>query len=75
MRKVNKKILVAALSLLLIACTFVTILSFTMAANGDNDEVLQRADAGSSFDVVNITNIDLIVTNSHEGTDKVFHIV
>lgn len=75
MRKVNKKILVAALSLLLIACTFVTILSFTMAANGDNDEVLQRADAGSSFDVVTITNIDRIVTNSHEGTDKVFHIV
>lgn len=75
MRKVNKKILVAALSLLLIACTFVTILSFTMAANGDNDEVLQRADADSSFDVVTITNIDRIVTNSHEGTDKVFHIV
>ncbi|MCR5148803.1 MAG: DUF5057 domain-containing protein [Eubacterium sp.] len=75
MRKVNKKILVAALSLLLIACAFVTILSFTMAADDDDNSMPTVVSASPDFDVVTTTNIDRIVKNSHEGTDKVFHIV
>ncbi|MBR1675000.1 MAG: DUF5057 domain-containing protein [Eubacterium sp.] len=74
MRKINKKILVAALSLLLVACAFVTILSFTMAADGDPDEG-KTVEASPSFDVVTIYNIDRIIQNSIDGDDPYFHIV
>ena len=75
MRKINKKILVAALSLLLIACAFVTILSFTMAASGDGEDGTKTVEASPSFDVVTVYNIDRIVENSNSGTDPYFHIV
>jgi hypothetical protein len=74
MRKINKKILVAALSLLLVACAFVTILSFTMAADGDPDEG-KTVEASPSFEVVTIYNIDRIIQNSINGSDPLFHIV
>ena len=75
MRKINKKILVAALSLLLIACAFVTVLSFTMAADGDGGDGGTTVEASPSFDVVTVYNIDKIVENSNSGTDPYFHIV
>lgn len=75
MRKINKKILVAALSLLLVACTFVTILSFTMAAEGDGEGGTNTVSANPSFDVVTVYNIDKIVQNSNSGSDPKFHIV
>ncbi len=75
MRKINKKILVAALSLLLVACAFVTILSFTMAADGDGEDGTNTVAANPSFDVVTVYNIDRIVQNSNSGADPYFHIV
>jgi len=75
MRKINKKILVAALSLLLVACAFVTVLSFTMAADGDGEDPTKTVEASPSFDVVTIYNIDRIVQNSNSGADPYFHIV
>ena len=75
MRKINKKILVAALSLLLVACAFVTILSFTMAADGDGGESTSTVSANPDIDIVTIYNIDRIIQNSINGSDKDFHIV
>ena len=76
MRKVNKKILVIALSLMLVACAFVTILSFSMAADGDNGGAAPTVDAKPAFDVVTYTNIDRIIEKSHEsGDDHYFRIV
>lgn len=75
MRKINKKILVAALSLLLVACAFVTILSFTMAADGDGEDSTNTVSANPDIDIVTIYNIDRIIQNSINGSDKDFHIV
>ena len=75
MRKINKKILVAALSLMLVACAFVTILSFTMAASDDGDGA-KTVDANTlSLDVVTFYNIDRIIQNSIDGSDPMFRIV
>lgn len=74
MRKINKKILVAALSLLLVACAFVTVLSFTMAADGDGDKT-NTVEAEPDIDIVTVYNIDRIVQNSNSGEDPYFHIV
>ncbi len=74
MRKINKKILVAALSLLLVVCAFVTVLSFTMAADGGGDTT-NTVEAEPDIDIVTIYNIDRIVQNSNSGSDPYFHIV
>ncbi len=78
MKRINKKVLIAALSIMLVVCASVTVLSFTFASNKTGGDGILTAEADYGDPVTPKTNIDRIIENSNSSDadiDPVYHIL